>query len=438
MNLAVRHTFFFQRVGAHGFMADGRHDLQFHHLAASERSVQFEYPFGGLPVASRSNSPPACHRGECFRSRAFRAACHVRLSRTRPLQIARVSFRCCLVRQSNASAILASVHPGPDASAFSGILAARRTFSLDPFNCFGTPRNVRRSSAVSGTIYFLFMGSLRVIGRFPYLLDVTPIRTFGCDAALGGDRIRFAKCRPTILSGLILLFERPIDGGFDESDIGDETDRHPRQCDPPHSTGRALPNGMLISDKVTNWTLSDRRGRTDERGGRNTTYPPRVIGLLLDVAKANAKVIDDAEPVAFFIVWRQLFSISSSGCGSMLILRPTPSRSTAILRSRSRQALENANIGVPSATRSAWIDHAPQRGTDLGAASPAAKYRRKAGRTASCGMSLSISRLHECQSAKQRVIKGVFSVGEVGIEVVCRVPRITALQRSTRSIGLAG
>ena len=72
---------------------------------------------------------------------------------------------------------------------------------------------------------------------------------------------------------------------------------------------------MLISDKVTNWTLSDRRRRVDLNVGvEYGTTAQRVIDLLVDVAKANPKVIPDPEAVAFFENFGDNSSRKSSSC----------------------------------------------------------------------------------------------------------------------------
>ena len=48
-----------------------------------------------------------------------------------------------------------------------------------------------------------------------------------------------------------------------------------------------VPNGILLSDSVTNWTLSDRRRRIDlDVGAEYGTPAQRVIDLLVGVAKA--------------------------------------------------------------------------------------------------------------------------------------------------------
>ena len=108
------------------------------------------------------------------------------------------------------------------------------------------------------------------------------------------------------VSGLILLFERPIDVGdtIELSDTSGTMKRIGIRASVIRTFDGAeviVPNGMLISDKVTNWTLSDRRRRVDLNVGVEYGTPAqRVIDLLVDVAKANPKVIRDPEPVAFF------------------------------------------------------------------------------------------------------------------------------------------
>jgi potassium efflux system protein len=108
------------------------------------------------------------------------------------------------------------------------------------------------------------------------------------------------------VSGLILLFERPIQVGdavqltgvwgsirsigirasvirrFDGADV-------------------IVPNEALITGEVTNWTYADRRRRVEiDVGVEYGTPARRVIDLLVEVAKANPKVISDPEPRAYF------------------------------------------------------------------------------------------------------------------------------------------
>jgi small-conductance mechanosensitive channel len=109
------------------------------------------------------------------------------------------------------------------------------------------------------------------------------------------------------VSGLILLFERPIQVGDTievQSLLGDV-----RRIGPRSSTVRTfdgaeviVPNGMLISDQVTNWTLSDRRRRVIVGVGvAYGTDPERVLEILRDVAAENETVLQDPGPLTVFL-----------------------------------------------------------------------------------------------------------------------------------------
>jgi small-conductance mechanosensitive channel len=63
-----------------------------------------------------------------------------------------------------------------------------------------------------------------------------------------------------------------------------------------------VPNGQLISDAVTNWTLSDRRRRVEVNVGvEYGTDAQRVIDLLLEVAHSHPNVLKTPPPRAFFL-----------------------------------------------------------------------------------------------------------------------------------------
>ncbi|MBW2237114.1 MAG: mechanosensitive ion channel, partial [Deltaproteobacteria bacterium] len=108
------------------------------------------------------------------------------------------------------------------------------------------------------------------------------------------------------VSGLILLFERPIQVGdtIEVQGLMGEV----RRIGPRSSTVRSfdgaeviVPNGTLISDNVVNWTLSDRRRRvilplTLARG----SDPEQVLQILRDVADANETVLKDPGPLVRF------------------------------------------------------------------------------------------------------------------------------------------
>jgi potassium-dependent mechanosensitive channel len=108
------------------------------------------------------------------------------------------------------------------------------------------------------------------------------------------------------ISGLILLFERPVQVG-DTVDVGDMLGRVKR-IGIRSSTLRTftgseviVPNSDLISNRVTNWTLSDPIRRVDiSIGVAYGTEPERVLAILRDIANAHEKVQKSPAPEALF------------------------------------------------------------------------------------------------------------------------------------------
>jgi small-conductance mechanosensitive channel len=107
------------------------------------------------------------------------------------------------------------------------------------------------------------------------------------------------------VSGLILLFERPIHVG-DAVEVGDVTGEV-RRIGIRASTVRTgqgaeiiVPNAQLIAERVTNWTLSDRQRRIDLPVGVSYSAPPRkVIEMLETVAHAHPGVLRTPAPKAY-------------------------------------------------------------------------------------------------------------------------------------------
>ncbi len=108
------------------------------------------------------------------------------------------------------------------------------------------------------------------------------------------------------VSGLILLFERPVQIG-DVIQVGDATGTILRigirasVLRLPNASELIIPNGMLISEKVGNWTLSNRQRRMDlSVGVAYGTDPERVIALLQQVASEHPLVTQTPPPMALF------------------------------------------------------------------------------------------------------------------------------------------
>ena len=109
------------------------------------------------------------------------------------------------------------------------------------------------------------------------------------------------------VSGLILLFERPIRVGdrvqLDQLS-GKVKDIGMRASVVKTFQGAEVivPNANLISAEVINWTLSDDRRRMDlSVGVAYGTDPETVIEILITIASEHAEVLTDPEPQALFL-----------------------------------------------------------------------------------------------------------------------------------------
>ena len=109
------------------------------------------------------------------------------------------------------------------------------------------------------------------------------------------------------VSGLILLFERPIHVG-DTVEVGNLSGTVRRigiRASVIHTGAGAdiiVPNSQLVTDKVTNWTLSDKLRRIDlPIGVIYGADPKKVIEMLEQVARAHPDVLREPPPRALFI-----------------------------------------------------------------------------------------------------------------------------------------
>jgi small-conductance mechanosensitive channel len=124
-----------------------------------------------------------------------------------------------------------------------------------------------------------------------------------------------------------------------------------------------VPNIDLISGAVTNWTLSDQLRRIElPVGVAYGTDPERVVGVLLEVAKAHEDIIDHPAPQALFLGFGQ----SSLD----FVLRAWTDRDydrTSAIRSElvlaTHRSLRDAGIEIPF----------PQRGLHLASVAPAVR-----------------------------------------------------------------
>jgi small-conductance mechanosensitive channel len=157
------------------------------------------------------------------------------------------------------------------------------------------------------------------------------------------------------VSGLILLFERPVQVG-DTIQLGDATGVVKsigiRASVIRTAAGADLivPNGSLISERVTNWTFSDRkRGFEIPVGVDYDTDPKRVLELLKGVAEGHPLVSTNPAPLPLFLGF---------GADSLNFeLRVTTDQADQWLKVKSdlaigiNAALQKENITIPNAQR---------------------------------------------------------------------------------------
>jgi potassium efflux system protein len=108
------------------------------------------------------------------------------------------------------------------------------------------------------------------------------------------------------VSGLILMFERPIQIG-DAVEVSGLIGRVLRigvrasTIETFDGAEVIVPNGMLVSNLLINWTLSSRNRRIEiQVGVAYGTEPERVLALLRDAARGRPGVLDAPEPWALF------------------------------------------------------------------------------------------------------------------------------------------
>ena len=109
------------------------------------------------------------------------------------------------------------------------------------------------------------------------------------------------------VSGLILMFERPIQPGDVVEVSGTsgkvrEIGMRATTLSTFEGADVVVPNGMLLSEKLINWTLSDMDRRIDVNVGvAYGTDPNRVLQLLMDVTRSTDGIAKQPEPTILFV-----------------------------------------------------------------------------------------------------------------------------------------
>jgi small-conductance mechanosensitive channel len=239
----------------------------------------------------------------------------------------------------------------------------------DVFTRVSTGRGV--PAAITGVVRYtlVFLGFLFGLAATGIELANLSIIAGGLGVGIGFGLQNMVN---NFVSGLILLFERPIGVGdiVELPDTWGEVKRIGIRASVIHKFDGSeviVPNGMLVSDKVTNWTLSDRRRRVElDVGVKYGTPAQRVIDLLLGVAKANPKVVPNPEPRAFFV------NFGDSALEFKLwawVTFDDGFSTRSDLAVAIQEALERAGIGVPFPQRDLHlVSVSPNAASDLGTA----------------------------------------------------------------------
>jgi small-conductance mechanosensitive channel len=162
------------------------------------------------------------------------------------------------------------------------------------------------SYAISSLLHYVTLALGVVVGMGLMGVDLSRLTVLA--GAFGvGIGFGLQSVINNFVCGLILLFERPIHVG-DMIEIGDLLGEV-RRIGIRASTVRTrqgadiiVPNAQLVTDKVTNWTLSDKLRRIQLPVGVNYgASPKKVIEMLEAVARATPRVLQNPEPRAIFM-----------------------------------------------------------------------------------------------------------------------------------------
>ncbi len=162
-----------------------------------------------------------------------------------------------------------------------------------------------KSYAVSSLLHYVIIALGFIAGIAVLGINLTKLTVL--TGALGvGIGFGLQSVVNNFVSGLILLFERPIQVG-DTVEVGDLLGKVRRigiRASTVHTRQGAdiiVPNSQLITEKVTNWTLSDMLRRVDLPVGVSySSVPKDVIKVIEMVAIDNPHILADPPPQVLF------------------------------------------------------------------------------------------------------------------------------------------
>lgn len=168
---------------------------------------------------------------------------------------------------------------------------------------------VKLPRGIPGTITSLSRYSILTIGIFIAFISVgLDLSKFTLLAGALGVGIGFGlqDLVNNFISGILLIFERPIQ-------VGDVIELDSLVGEVGHIGIRTsvvrtfdgadviIPNGQLISSRLTNWTFSDTKKRIEVKVGvEYGTEINKVISILTEIATAHNDIFKDPEPTVLF------------------------------------------------------------------------------------------------------------------------------------------
>lgn len=165
------------------------------------------------------------------------------------------------------------------------------------------PRGV--AGAISVTTRYLLVATGFLVAMSVAGVELTQVGIM--IGALGvGIGLGLQSVVANFVSGLILVFERPLQAGDTVqvgATMGNIVDIGVRASRVRTFQGAEVivPNSELVSKEVTNWTLSDRRKRLDIPFITDLDAKPRrVTELMIEVANAHPQTIKENPPNALF------------------------------------------------------------------------------------------------------------------------------------------
>ncbi|MCK5189654.1 MAG: mechanosensitive ion channel, partial [Methylococcales bacterium] len=171
------------------------------------------------------------------------------------------------------------------------------------FSRMHTPPGVPFAITTFSRYIILVIGFLAAVSVLGFPLDKITIVLGALGVGIG---FGLQNITNNFVSGIILLFERPIRVGdkiqFDDL-IGRVSSIGIRASKITSFDGSdvIVPNADFISSRVINWTFSDEKRRVIVPFGVSyETDPEQVLELLLKVAKDHPEIIESPEPEALF------------------------------------------------------------------------------------------------------------------------------------------